>query len=327
MTSLRSDNRKNDRYYVHTAHHRINVVRLTICMLGILVIMLGLFLAANLIVDRSIGRAGGESAAASGQDDDASLKPGGQEHGESSGGEKDDPSAGKPYYYDVTRAERYAAYAAAHPEFPEDDVIWMVNVDLDKPFYEDTVMISDVDAVPVLVNKHFYFPDSFVPKDLVAASNGWQVTRATLDAFNRMKQDASAAGYPIDIQSAYRSIELQIRLYNEYLARDGSPEIVDTYSSRPGYSEHHTGHTIDLVGSNGDMERFGETTASPWVYEHAWEYGFIVRYTDENRPITGYKSEPWHITYVGDEAAKIMHDNAIGSLEEYFAKYILAKPE
>ena len=101
---------------------------------------------------------------------------------------------------------------------------------------------------------------------------------------------------------------------------------VDTYSARPGHSEHQTGRAIDLCGSFGSLNDFINTPEGPWVNENCYKYGFIIRYQQDIIPLTGYKYEPWHITYVGTEVAQTMHDLNIRCLEEYVVKYIDHQP-
>ncbi|MBO5536522.1 MAG: D-alanyl-D-alanine carboxypeptidase family protein, partial [Clostridia bacterium] len=47
-----------------------------------------------------------------------------------------------------------------------------------------------------------------------------------------------------------------------------------------------------------------------------WEYGYILRYPKEKESITGYIYEPWHIRYVGTEAALEIRDLGV-TFEEY----------
>ena len=54
--------------------------------------------------------------------------------------------------------------------------------------------------------------------------------------------------------------------------------------------------------------------------EHCWEYGFILRYTEEKEAITGFIAEAWHFRYVGVEHSLIMRDENL-CLEEYIEKY------
>jgi D-alanyl-D-alanine carboxypeptidase len=228
------------------------------------------------------------------------------------------------YYYEEERLDRYLNYEAAHPELSPEEVVWRVDVDIDKAFYEDAVEIGDAHAEQALVSKHFKLPDDFEPAELAKIDGGCLVTPATKEAYERLRADAEAAGHAIRAASAYRSIDYQANLYARYLKED--PNNADNYSARPGHSEHHTGRAIDLVGPSGTLRGFAGTKEAERVRENAWQYGFIVRYTPENEEITGYESEPWHITYIGRKAAALMRENGIGSLEEYVAKYVLHLP-
>lgn len=55
--------------------------------------------------------------------------------------------------------------------------------------------------------------------------------------------------------------------------------------------------------------------------EHCHEYGFIIRYPADKEDVTEINYEPWHLRYVGKEAAQRIHDEGI-TLDEYYAFYI-----
>ena len=130
-----------------------------------------------------------------------------------------------------------------------------------------------------------------------------------------MKADATALGLNIWIQSGYRSYELQSELYNNYVNRDGKLA-ADTYSARPGHSEHQTGLAFDL---NTISDDFAYTNEGKWVNENAWKYGYILRYPKGKDDITGYKYEPWHFRYVGKDLAKELYNGGDWiTLEEHF---------
>ena len=133
--------------------------------------------------------------------------------------------------------------------------------------------------------------------------------------FKDMYNDAVSLGLNIKIISAYRSYEYQKKLYEGYLKND-SVEVVDTYSARAGSSEHQTGYAYDIYNTVKAYTDFGSTEEYKWVKDNAHLYGFIIRYTSDNTKITGYKNEPWHIRYVGIDAAKYIYENNI-TLEEY----------
>ena len=69
----------------------------------------------------------------------------------------------------------------------------------------------------------------------------------------------------------------------------------------PGTSEHQMGLAVDIVGEE----------ANAWLGEHCWEYGFILRYTEEKAEITGITNEPWHFRYVGREISMDMKDSGL----------------
>ena len=51
--------------------------------------------------------------------------------------------------------------------------------------------------------------------------------------------------------------------------------------------------------------------ANAWLAEHCWEYGFILRYTEDKAEITGITNEPWHFRYVGREISMDMKDSGL----------------
>jgi len=221
------------------------------------------------------------------------------------------------WYYDESRAYRYEAFAAERPDLTEDEVYWMVGCDLDNPTYEYMNEVPDPNDILLLVNKHFYLPESYEPDDLISVGDT-KMRKEAGEALKDMIDAASAEGHRLWSQSGYRSYSLQNRLFNDYVARDGV-ETAETYSARPGHSEHQTGLTTDL---NTITQAFGDTDEGRWVAENSWEYGFIIRYSQENREITQFIYEPWHVRYIGRDAAAEMRDKNILSLEEYWVKYV-----
>lgn len=235
-----------------------------------------------------------------------------------------EPTIGAIYYFEADRLDRYEAYREKHPDMSDEDIVWRVNVNLDRKFYKKTRKAKDPDSVTVLINKYNKVKEDFTPEDLVKLDiSGVYVTREVGKKFNEMRAAAAEDGEDFFGQSGLRSVSYQRDLYNRYLNEDAKKE-VDTYSARPGFSEHHTGLAIDLnVGNTmSDLRTFEGSTQAKWIDENAADYGFIVRYTEENKEITGYIYEPWHIRYIGVEHAQKMKEENISSYEEYWTKYI-----
>ena len=134
----------------------------------------------------------------------------------------------------------------------------------------------------------------------------------TKDAFQKLSDAAAQEGLGLDIGSDYRDYAYQVKIYNNYCEIYGS-EQADSFSARPGYSEHQTGLTIDC---NTIDDAFGETAEAAWLAEHCADYGFIIRFPDGKENITGYQYEPWHIRYVGVDTAKEIMSQGL-TLEEY----------
>lgn len=141
-------------------------------------------------------------------------------------------------------------------------------------------------------------------------------------AVGRMADAAAAAGAgAVGANNGYRSYGLQVTTYDSHVRAQGQ-EGADVGSARPGHSEHQTGLALDVVACDtrcGGLDGFGATAQSAWVAEHAWEYGFVVRYEDGGSPVTGYAPEPWHLRYVGVDLAAAYHEGGYRTLEEFFA--------
>ena len=156
----------------------------------------------------------------------------------------------------------------------------------------------------VVANKHYPMSKDYNPGENPTAK------AELLKLIAAMQQ----AGFPIsDHYSGFRSYENQVKLYQDYVTKDGKAE-ADRYSARPGYSEHQTGLAFDLIGTNGDLVT--EPKAAQWLLDHAADYGFVVRYLKGKEKETGYMAEEWHLRYVGREAKEIAASGL--SLEEYY---------
>jgi len=175
--------------------------------------------------------------------------------------------------------------------------------------------VTYVDGI-MIVNKTYSLPKSFRAPN----SEGYEfcttcLTEETLNAFNEMQADASALGLNLYISSGFRSYTYQENLYNNYVAQDGIEE-ADTYSARPGHSEHQTGLAFDL---NTIDNSFADTEEGKWVKDNCQKYGLILRYPKGKENMTGYQYESWHLRYVGKELAEKLYNNGEWiTLEENF---------
>lgn len=131
--------------------------------------------------------------------------------------------------------------------------------------------------------------------------------------FEKLTAAAALEGLNIYFASGFRSYDYQSEIYNGYVSDYGQAS-ADTFSARPGYSEHQSGLAIDV---NSIDDSFAGTPEAIWLAEHCYEYGFILRYPQGKQDITGYKYEPWHIRYVGTDLSYPIYESGL-TVEEYF---------
>lgn len=171
-------------------------------------------------------------------------------------------------------------------------------------------------AVPVTLVK----PDVQPTREAVSENIYMRPEAATAleDLFEAAAQD----GITLYATSGYRSYSTQKAIFERKLERMDEKQ-ANASVAKPGYSEHQTGLAMDIEGETtkgtGLTEAFGESPEGIWTAEHCAEYGFIIRYPKGKTNITGYIYEPWHLRYVGKEAAA-----EITELGVTFEEYILA---
>lgn len=195
----------------------------------------------------------------------------------------------------------------------------------------------------MLVNKSMFLAKDYVPDDLVKMkalkldkqgnnTNGgvrmvdttWQLRQECAQALVELCDAARAEGHELYLKSGYRSYSKQATMYENRLKKYGYD---DGWVTKPGASDHQTGLGCDVVpkkwtnrGMNSDMAKEPETQ---WMAEHCAEFGFILRYPEDKEDITKINYEPWHLRYVGKEAAAYIMDNGL-CLEEFHDQLMAA---
>jgi LAS superfamily LD-carboxypeptidase LdcB len=220
-------------------------------------------------------------------------------------------------YFIETNLERYLNYESDNL----DTKITMINANRDYPFYQ-TIDQTDIDKdTLMLVNKYYNLGSSYEPDDLITIpNNGRRIRQVAYQPYLNMYNAAKIDGLDLFVTSGYRSYQTQQVLYNNYVKADGQAK-ADTYSARPGYSEHQTGLAIDFIIPGSTFNNFKYTEEFRWLKDNAHKYGFIMRYPLGKENITGYQYESWHYRYVGVDIAKYIYENDI-TYDEYYAYYI-----
>ncbi|MFJ5963120.1 D-alanyl-D-alanine carboxypeptidase family protein [Bacillus sp. NPDC093026] len=190
--------------------------------------------------------------------------------------------------------------------------------------------IQNPENILALVNKEYALPGTYKPSDLVVPKVEFsfsediekryirkEAAEALAKLFNRAKKE----NYELVAVSGYRSYDRQKTIFDSEVKIKGKEKAQEAVAL-PGESEHQTGLAIDISSKSAGFEiseKFGETPDGKWVAKNAYKYGFIIRYPKGKEDITKYEYEPWHLRYVGKEAAKAMHDHDL-TFEEYMNK-------
>ncbi len=169
---------------------------------------------------------------------------------------------------------------------------------------EKTVSLSNTlsgDLVLVNSSHKYSFPTgsnhlvNVKKSDNYKTGEGIQMDATALAAADQMLSALAAAGYTdAELKEAYRTSEMQEELSS---------------STKPGYSDHHTGLLCRIEA--------GEQ-AQAWLLENAHSYGFVQRYPEGKSDATGVSSYTAAFRYVGIAHATYIKQNNL-CLEEYIA--------
>lgn len=228
------------------------------------------------------------------------------------------------YYLDYAKLryyDKYVEYSTTTGEDEETTVLY-INLGMDKEVYVDPVIVDEFSHT-MLVNKYRKLEEDFEPYDLTDipdeyTSSDLQASKMAIDAFVEMYDAAKKEDLGLVINSAYRSYATQVKLCDEYKALYGQ-NYVNRYVAYPGFSEHQTGLAFDIGSTTSKV--FANSEEYTWVLENAYKYGFIMRFTTKGQSITGFRSEPWHLRFVGKTASEYIYKHKI-TYEEYYAMFI-----
>lgn len=150
-----------------------------------------------------------------------------------------------------------------------------------------------------------------------------RITSKLAEMLTAMRDEMSRCD--ITPTSSYRSVKVQKTYFERAvqkqldagLSQEEAEEKASENVARPGASDHNTGLAVEF---NDGAKSFGESKEYKWLKKNAHIYGFIERYPENKKDVTGYTWEPYHFRYVGEEAAAVIHDEGI-CLEEYIFEH------
>lgn len=225
----------------------------------------------------------------------------------------------EPYYLNKN-LNRYLAYK--NKNLSAKEIVSSINTNRDYEYYTNTKK-TDTSTYQMLVNKYYYLEKNYKPtlvtQQSIYGRANVQMEERTYEQFKKMFAKAKEKNLTLYVNSAYRSYSEQEEVFKEY--EKTMKEHVLDYAAKPGYSEHQTGLALDIFKPGTTTKTFENTKEFKWLQEHAFEYGFILRYPKGKENITGYDYESWHYRYVGEEIATYIHQNNI-TFDEYYAFFL-----
>ena len=232
-------------------------------------------------------------------------------------------------YFLEKNLEYYQEYIRKNNEDDYAKVISIVNVHANHKWYQLDLNTQEDLGMLMNVNKFYTLSETYVPENLrnIELSYAYgeegenKLIDYAYDKFLELWQAANEQGFYLMVTSSYRDYKSQKEIYDYRVSTQGERKADET-AARPGHSEHQTGLVIDMTSKTEPLaDSFSNSEAYKWLKENAYKYGFIERYPEGKTYLTGYSPESWHWRYVGEEAAKLIHDEDI-TFDEYYAFYI-----
>ena len=208
------------------------------------------------------------------------------------------------------------------------NIIAIVNTHNNEEYYSGGRTSNLDGGLEIIANKYYSLGMDYVPENLVDVpithrySDRVQITQETYDAFMEMWNAAkNEEDIYLILNSGYRSAKEQKEVYDEY-ERGYGTDFADNIAARPGYSEHQTGLAIDMYSKEcASAKTFKDSKTYAWLMANAYKYGFILRYPEGKKELTGYNYESWHYRYVGKDLAKKITESGL-TFDEYYAFYL-----
>ena len=210
-------------------------------------------------------------------------------------------------YFILSNTNRYLEYLNNHSDLKVRDIVASVNANIDYGYYNNIKQSKNQNDLLVIVNKFYALDEKYEPATLVNITSGYgygKVDKTLFENFKKMADDARVLGLNIYIASGYRSYDYQKVLYNQYVNRDGKAE-ADTYSARPGHSEHQTGLAIDLNDISYINDNYGHAEGDEVIKEAA---NILIKNQLPNTEIIRTNGNEFLVYLVGyDERQVVAH--------------------
>ncbi len=177
----------------------------------------------------------------------------------------------------------------------------------------DFVRLEDVRYTDSLLLVNSAHPLSEGYEVPIEVYNGAEMRPEMIAAYIALRDAVQEkTGERIYVSDDFRTREEQEALLSS-LGKDIAAEI--------GCSEHEAGLALDVYVKGFGGAAFLKSAGGREVNRICGEYGFVIRYGDGKKEITGFDYEPWHLRYVGLPHSRVMQESEL-ALEEYFDLFL-----
>ncbi len=187
---------------------------------------------------------------------------------------------------------------------------------------ENTYKVSDEELL-LIVSENYPLDSDYKP--LLKPFGNHSVAEAAFYDLDTLVKDANAQGINLKVHTAYVSYDDQDKLYKETFAKikkenDYSEIKAESETKKicpeAGCSESQTGLLVTF--STDEAGEFKESQAGKWLAKYCVNYGFILRYPENEEDVTGRTADNTIYRYVGIDHAKKMRSYDM-TLEAYSA--------
>lgn len=146
---------------------------------------------------------------------------------------------------------------------------------------------------------------TYVPDDIVTFE-GVPVAKRIVEDLKKLLAAARRDGLELKAISGYRSYQRQEQVFNGWVekelkkhpdwTREQAEQEVNTYSARPGHSEHQLGTTVDVLSAENNYKFSSDPKLKyiVWLEDNCQKYNFKISYPKTQ---TEYVYEPWHLRW------------------------------
>jgi zinc D-Ala-D-Ala carboxypeptidase len=145
----------------------------------------------------------------------------------------------------------------------------------------------------------------YVPSDL-STFNGIKMSKRIVPDLQKLLNAAQKDGLELKVMSGYRSYAYQENLFKNYVSSEmkrnrnltvkQAEDKVNSYSARPGHSEHQLGTVVDVLSSENKFQFSSDSSLNyvGWLEKNASRWNFKISYTKQSKE---YIYEPWHLRW------------------------------